>query len=105
MNLVRVHELTCAFCKKSQRDVKALIASHDNHAYICDQCTDFGRLKPVGCEFRCSFCGNKKSTSGFDAYALRDETDTRICDGCLDVCRQILKGQDKRDPASQPQPI
>ena len=133
MNLVRVQELSCTFCKKSQHDAKALIASHDKHTYICDECTELGRLKRVGCdpdkvvctpsvlsrlsgmiqrnrsnplqeEFRCSFCRNKKPTLGSYTYALRNEIDARICGGCLDVCRQILEDKAKRDSASRPQP-
>jgi hypothetical protein len=48
MSFVRVHELSCAFCRKSQRDAKALIASHYNHIYICDECATLGPLNAAG---------------------------------------------------------
>jgi hypothetical protein len=132
MSLVRIQGLTCTFCKKSQQDANKLIASPDKHTYICDECTvELGRLKPVGCDpdklistpsllsrlsnlirrsrssssqeqLRCSFCRNKKSTLGFYRSALRNEIHARICGECLEVCRQILKDEAKRDLALRP---
>ena len=95
--------LSCSFCGSNQKRVKKLIAGPD--AYICDRCIDrahtvlatggttagtaTGTIRRAGDEAggeSCSFCGKSRLRAG----ALAAAGDARICNECLDLCREVV---------------
>ena len=111
----------CSFCKKTQHTARLLIASPDQRAYICDECTvEPSRLKvkadnqEARADFspnpssrpnrflrrllgmkheRCSFCRNRSRSINLFEPAEAHETQVQICANCLAVCRQILRNE------------
>jgi ATP-dependent protease Clp ATPase subunit len=121
MKVVRLGQpLNCTFCQKSESDVKRLIASPDRLAFICDECSlQAAKLKNIPLEtmsnnssassgvfgflrrarssrmLKCSFCSKRTDWPDLYQSAAECGTQTLICRGCLDVCRQILKQEPK----------
>jgi len=98
--------LSCSFCGKSQKQVKKLIAG--SNAYICDRCisrvhkvlaapgrtarTPIATIRPVSGEARdgrCGFCGKGR----YQVKGLAAAGDVRICNGCLDLCDEIISDE------------
>jgi ATP-dependent protease Clp ATPase subunit len=94
----------CSFCGQDRRQVKALIAGPG--VFICDVCIDrvhevlavTGRtastpialIQQVNDETRterCSFCGKSRHR----VSAMASAGDTRICNECLQQCRDIRR--------------
>jgi ATP-dependent protease Clp ATPase subunit len=96
----------CTFCHKSRLDVAKLIASPDQHTFICNECTvlpdrlalfpeqikkqSSSKLRMFFTRIDCSFCKNKVKPSRLYQSARDTQSRSRICKSCLSVCRQIL---------------
>ncbi len=100
------NRLSCSFCGQNQQQVKKLIAGAAGiSAYICDGCVRSGHqviaepgrvsaapsatIQLVGgaaSVAQCSFCGMRRD----QVAAMASAADTRICDGCLKLCDEIL---------------
>ncbi|MBO0772295.1 MAG: hypothetical protein J2P35_12630 [Actinobacteria bacterium] len=94
--------LSCSFCGRHQKQVKKLIAGPD--AYICDRCIDRGytvlatggktasagtaTIRRAGDDpgESCSFCGKSR----LRVQAIAAAGDARICNECLDLCREVI---------------
>jgi hypothetical protein len=101
----------CSFCGRNQKHVKTLIAGPG--VFICDGCvpragaaltgtgsgTETGTvagagtaaetISPVSEEAkaeRCGFCGKRR----YQVAAMAAAGEVRICDECLNLCREIL---------------
>jgi ATP-dependent protease Clp ATPase subunit len=91
-------ELFCAFCSKSQSQVRSLVAGPDVH--ICNGCvtsaiqemlqlSDGNSVSVAGYEsrkFLCSFCGK----SQLEAKCLAAGPAVFICEECLGTCFTVL---------------
>jgi ClpX C4-type zinc finger protein len=101
--------LSCSFCGRDQKHTKALITGPAGVG-ICDRCIPqagaavaagkpvagqkatfrFERIYPVPGEAkaeRCSFCGKRRHQVA--GMAAAGQAQARICDECLDLCREI----------------
>jgi hypothetical protein len=102
----------CSFCGRSYEECAKLIAGPG--VFICDRCVAGATrlaagaviedqaeapmlVEPSGSEVRCSFCGKEARqvrhlvASGLAGAAGGKFGDgARICDGCLDLCGEIL---------------
>jgi hypothetical protein len=95
--------LSCSFCGKNQKQVKKLIAGPN--VYICDRCIDrvhtvlaapgntastpIATIRQASDQARdgwCSFC--RKDRHQVEAMAAAGNA--RICNGCLDLCAEII---------------
>ena len=83
----------CAFCGKTDRQIKRLIAGQE--AYICDECVKvcYKMLKNETEEYNedenpvCSFCG--KSENQVDLLIFQGKG--YICDKCLKACNESFE--------------
>ena len=122
MRLTRKDEQKkCSFCENTQQTARWLIASPNQRAYICDECTVESRVlnldvqKPRDLadpppdsssrvngflrkifhpeQLQCSFCRQRVEPP--DVAATRSERGVSICRNCLTVCRQIVISEDE----------
>jgi hypothetical protein len=90
----------CSFCGTRQLRVRKLIAGPE--VYICDGCVEMAQAVSLGgerCtslgdfvaeedrEAKCSFCGKRPP----QVMAMVRLGERRICNECLDLCRDILE--------------
>ena len=81
--------LHCSFCGRAQQQVAKLIAGPN--VYICNDCVTLARSwEPLPYPGRgCGFCGTwlprERPVTGRGTVA--------ICDDCLDLCDEILAGE------------
>jgi ATP-dependent protease Clp ATPase subunit len=101
-------KLACSYCKKSQEEVRKLIAGPT--VYICDECIRLCNAllaestKPVKpppqpgdrvekSPFCCSFCGkNKREVRGLIAGPS-----VYICNECIGLCNDIIAEEIERE--------
>lgn len=79
----------CSFCGTPQDQVQRLIAGPN--VYVCDACVARLRTSPEAPQeergLRCSFCGKPQRQVSFLAVGPQG---VNICNGCLDLCQEIL---------------
>jgi hypothetical protein len=93
------HELVCTFCDRAASELTNLLAGPD--VFICDDCVGaadraiargsasspaLARSK-AGSKATCSFCRKRAGAS----RALAVGEASSICEGCIEVCRAILR--------------
>lgn len=92
----------CAYCGKSQEEVKRLVAGQESGVFICNGCVS--RLKDEGnkgaedegIEFaECSFCGHPKEDVDF--LVPGSKFDAFICSECINLCSDLLSEEDDVD--------
>ena len=106
MTTTKDHVLNCSFCRKTQHEVRKLIAGAS--VFICNECvsavhdvqeervTDalLGKVATPSSR-SCDFCGNSAPSR-----QLYEGMGVCVCENCVRLCDDILGG----DHRSQPPP-